>query len=318
MSYAWNKQPWCTLALSDSDQHQDKTRLSSLSLLFVSPFPSSVTAAAPLSLFILSDLSHEGSHFFSVHHLALQQSLAEDLCVIQPTQAGFPKVASQEEESVDGLLAIDLLTVKDPQVVLVVQSCLLEVKNLLRVEFAELVERHALPVSVLMRSLVTLNRLGVFIQTFVALTHRAPHPRVVGTKSRRFPEVVQGVEVHLKDLVRLTEAVPRAVVAAVDVKCSPVGLDGCRRVSDLDVFVAHECPSREVVRVKLQGALKIENCLFVLTLERVVIANDTACLRSVFLVLHGTVSNETELCLLFFHVQDVRVRVNVVQAIWIL
>eukprot|EP00960_Hanusia_phi_P068987 766979-Hanusia_phi.AAC.5 len=66
----------------------------------------------------LSDLSHEGSHFFSVHHLALQQSLAEDLFVVSPTQAGFPKVASQEEESVDGLLAIDLeKEVRDPDAV---------------------------------------------------------------------------------------------------------------------------------------------------------------------------------------------------------
>ena len=45
--------------------------------------------------------------------------------------------------------------------------------------------------------------------------------------------------VHFEDLVGLAEAVPGAVVLAVDVDGAPVGLDCRVSVLHLDVLVAH-------------------------------------------------------------------------------
>jgi hypothetical protein len=52
----------------------------------------------------------------------------------------------------------------------------------------------------------------------------------------------------------------------------PVGLDGCVRVFQLDVLVAHECPGWEVVAVQLQCPTEVLDRLWVLSSRRVEVA----------------------------------------------
>jgi len=54
------------------------------------------------------------------------------------------------------------------------------------------------------------------VKFLVGLSKSHKHPGVIGPQFVGLLVVVEAVEVHLEDLVRLTEAVPSAVVATVD------------------------------------------------------------------------------------------------------
>ena len=56
-----------------------------------------------------------------------------------------------------------------------------------------------------------------FVEFFVGLSERHQHPGVVWPQLVGLLVVVEAVEVHLEDLVGLTQAVPSSVVAAIDV-----------------------------------------------------------------------------------------------------
>jgi hypothetical protein len=90
------------------------------------------------------------------------------------------------------------------------------------------------------------------------------------------PIVVQRVERHLENLVRLAEAVPGAVVALVGVERLAVRLDGGLGVLQLHVLVAQQRPRRHVARIEPQRALEVGDRLDVLALDAVVVADDDA------------------------------------------
>ena len=81
-----------------------------------------------------------------------------------------------------------------------------------------------------------------------------PHARVVRPESGGLAVVEKGVVRHGQDLVRLTQAVPRAVVLGVDVDGMAVGVHRGRGVLELDKLVAHEGPCGEEVLVELERA----------------------------------------------------------------
>jgi hypothetical protein len=68
---------------------------------------------------------------------------------------------------------------------------------------------------------------------------------------------------HIKELVGLSEAVPRTVVLPIHIHSTAVRLNRCVRVFHLYVFVAHECPSGEVRSIELRSAPKVPNGLLV-------------------------------------------------------
>ena len=82
--------------------------------------------------------------------------------------------------------------------------------------------------------LVRADRVGPALELLVARGGRDPHARVVRPERRRLLIVVERVEVHADDLVRLAEPVPRAVVARAHVDRAAVRLDRRVRVLELD------------------------------------------------------------------------------------
>jgi hypothetical protein len=102
-------------------------------------------------------------------------------------------------------------------------------------------------------------------------THRARGPAHAPERGRLL-EVVERVLVHVQELVRLPEPVPRAVVLAARVDGAAVGLDRRVRVLRLDVLVPEQRPRGEVRPVELRGAPEVLDRLLVLLPERVVVA----------------------------------------------
>jgi hypothetical protein len=79
-------------------------------------------------------------------------------------------------------------------------------------------------------------------------------------------------------------------------------------------FVTHERPCRQITAIELQGALKVRHSLFMLTAQRIVIADDTACLKTVLVNLDISMRKDTKANFVLLHVQDVRLRVKAFKA----
>ena len=106
--------------------------------------------------------------------------------------------------------------------------------------------------------------------------------------------VEQGVKVHFEDFVRLPEAVPGAVIFAVDVDGAAIALDGSVGVFHLNVLVAHQSPGGEEVAIKGEGAAKVVDRFFVLGFQRVVVAYDTTGFGAEFVGGGGELGEEGE------------------------
>lgn len=119
---------------------------------------------------------------------------------------------------------------------------------------------------------------------------------------------------HLEDLVGLAEAVPGAVVAAVDVDSAAVGFDSRVGVLELDVLVAHEGPGGEAGAVQGQGAAEVVYGFFVLGEQRVVVADDDAGFGAEFVGGGAEMGEEGEFGAQSHDVEDVGVVVEGVEA----
>ena len=187
-------------------------------------------------------------------------------------------------------------------------------------ESGELGERDALAVVVLLRALVAPDGLLLLPELAVAPGHRAPHSRVVRAQRRclaggrrgsgpreplcivgwrsgrcsRLAVVEERVKVHCEDLIRLSQAIPRAVVFWIDVDRVAVRVDRRRRILELDVLVAHQGPRRQKVPVELQRAPKVEDGLLMLRLKGVIIADDAAGLRPILVNVDARVRQRGE------------------------
>ena len=164
-------------------------------------------------------------------------------------------------------------------------------------------------------ALVCFDALHRPVDLVVAAADRLPHLRVVRPQAGRALVVEQGIEVHLEDLVRLSEAVPGAVVFAVDVDGAAVGLDGRVRVFHLDVLVAHERPGGEEVAVEGEGAPEVLDRFLVLGFERVVVADDAAGFGAEFVGCGGELGDEGEFGAGGHDIEDVGVVVEGVDAV---
>mmetsp|Transcript_11012 Transcript_11012/g.25925 ORF Transcript_11012/g.25925 Transcript_11012/m.25925 type:complete len:245 (-) Transcript_11012:721-1455(-) len=176
-------------------------------------------------------------------------------------------------------------------------------------------QRDAFAVVVALGALVALDGLWLLAELLVAPRHRAPHAGVVRSERGGLAVVEKRVVRHGQDLVRLAEAVPRAVVLGVDVDGVAVGIDRRRRVLELDVFVAHECPGGEEVLVELEGTPEVGHRLLVLALERVVVTDNAARLGTVLVHLHAGVREARELPFRLLDVEDVGEGVHVLETV---
>eukprot|EP00968_Pinguiococcus_pyrenoidosus_P009427 scaffold733_cov267-Pinguiococcus_pyrenoidosus.AAC.50 len=104
--------------------------------------------------------------------------------------------------------------------------------NVLPVVAGSLV-RRALLVVVRDGPLVATNGAHRPVQALVAEPERIPHSSVVWLQRCSLAIVVQGVREHLKDLVGLAEAVPRAKVPRIHVDGAPVRFNRRPRVLEL-------------------------------------------------------------------------------------
>lgn len=124
------------------------------------------------------------------------------------------------------------------------------------------------------RLVVALEGVFGFLQFFVRLPESYDHPAVVGLELLRLFVVVQAIEVHFEDLVRLAQTVPRSVVPTVDFcefkiirEIAPAGstygvsvaLDGRVRVLHFHVLVPHQSPRRQKLRVEFERSSEVEH-----------------------------------------------------------
>ena len=114
-----------------------------------------------------------------------------------------------------------------------------------------------------------------------------------------------GVAVHLVDLVRLAQTIPRPEVRRVRIHCRPVALDGCAGVLHFQILVTHQSPSRDELPVQFDGPHEVERTLLVVSSETVVITDDTAGLWPVLVVLEDIEGEVGELSIIFFDIQNI-------------
>ena len=88
------------------------------------------------------------------------------------------------------------------------------------------------------------------------------------------------------------------------------------RVFELDVFVAEKRPGGEEGAIKSQGATKIEGRLFVLRRKGIVIADDAVGFRPERVDGRSEVRKVGESRILRSHVEDVRIDIEGVEAVW--
>ena len=77
------------------------------------------------------------------------------------------------------------------------------------------------------------------------------------------------------------------------------------QVLDLDIFVPHERPGGEVRLVELRRATEVLNRAFWFAAQRIVVAHETAYLRSVLVDGEKIVRKFRELKAVFGHIKDV-------------
>ena len=74
---------------------------------------------------------------------------------------------------------------------------------------------------------------------------------------------MQGILMHIEELVGLSKAVPRTVILPIHIHGTTVRLNRSVRVFHLYIFVAHKCPSGEVRSIELRSAPEVPNGLLV-------------------------------------------------------
>ena len=117
--------------------------------------------------------------------------------------------------------------------------------------------------------------------------------------------VVGCIAVHLIDLVCLPKAIPRPEVCGVCIHCCSVALNGSTCVLHFQILVSHQGPSRDELAVQLDGPHEVERTLLVISSQTVVVADDTAGLWPVLVVLEDVEGEVGQLSIIFFDVQNV-------------
>ena len=69
--------------------------------------------------------------------------------------------------------------------------------------------------------------------------------------------------------------------------------------------MAHERPCREVLFIKSDCTLKVNYSLVMVTTERVVISNGTACLRPIFVIIEDVVGQIGKLAEILLDIEDI-------------
>ena len=85
----------------------------------------------------------------------------------------------------------------------------------------------------------------------------------------------------------------------------PIRLDSGVRVLHFDVLMPHQCPSAQIRPIQVRRALEVLDRLLVLRPQRIVVAHETAYLRSVLVDGEKIVRKFRELKAVFGHIKDV-------------
>lgn len=93
------------------------------------------------------------------------------------------------------------------------------------------------------------------------------------------------VAIHLVELIRLTQAIPSSEICWVSIDSSSVTFDGGTGVFHLKVLVAHQSPGGYELFIKLDCSHEIESALLVVSTKTIVIPNNAARFRSIFVIL---------------------------------
>jgi hypothetical protein len=88
-------------------------------------------------------------------------------------------------------------------------------------------------------------------------------------------------------------------VVEIFTNCVRIRLYGGAAVFQLHKLVSHERPRLHVSGIEFESALKVRHCLVVVVLETVVVANDAATLRPVFVDFARLLSQYSQLGMLF-------------------
>mmetsp|Transcript_55543 Transcript_55543/g.89966 ORF Transcript_55543/g.89966 Transcript_55543/m.89966 type:complete len:351 (-) Transcript_55543:270-1322(-) len=269
-------------------------------------------------LFHLPNFFHECRNFILIRAIILLQTLTVEFSVVQPVERRVLVIPRQKHQRIHSLLTFHLFSIEEREIILIMHCCLLIVLHDVSKEFAKLIQSDTFAISVLMGSFIALDCLLHLVQTLVALSHSTPHARIVGPQRRGLPKIMERIKVHLQNLIRLPEPIPRAIISGINVECSPVSFDSSSSVAHLHELVAHEGPCREVRVIQLQRPLEVQHRFFVLRLERVIVANNAAGFGAILFILKGIMSHERELRLLLFDVENVGVCVHVVESVRIM
>jgi hypothetical protein len=113
------------------------------------------------------------------------------------------------------------------------------------------------------------------------------------------------VIVKLIQLIHLTETIPGPKVSVVDVNRRPITLYRCICILQLQILVTHQGPSGEILFVKFDCSLEVNDSLMVVASQAVVVADSAASFRSVLVIVKHIVGQVGKLAEVLLDVQDV-------------
>lgn len=102
-------------------------------------------------------------------------------------------------------------------------------------------------------------------------------------------KVMGRVIVKLIQLIDLAETIPGPKISVVDVNRRSITLNRRICILQLQVLVTHQGPSGEILFVKFDGSLEVNDSLMVVAAQAVVVADSAASFGSVLVVVEHVV-----------------------------
>lgn len=113
------------------------------------------------------------------------------------------------------------------------------------------------------------------------------------------------VIIKLIKLIDLSKSIPCPKVSIIDIHSGSVAFNRRIRIFQLQILMAHQRPGTEVLLVKLDSPLKVDNRLVVVATQAVVVTYCAASLRAIFVVVEYVVGQVCQFAEVFLDVEDV-------------
>lgn len=170
------------------------------------------------------------------------------------------------------------------------------------IKFGHLMYGDTLPIfTVLCPDIASLSLVGL-AHFVVAAPHGVPHTGVFGPGEYSSAVVVESIIIHILELVSLSQPVPGSEVFGIDFNSISIGLNGARYILHFEILMTHQGPSGQAGSIKLEGFSEVYNRLEVFSHQRIVVADNAAGFRDVFVVVKLFQSEVGEFSLVFFDV----------------